>query len=650
MNLARKLLGVVPLVLICACSGSTTSGSNGSVIVTSNSGTLNNDGSTVNITAVVKNSGGGAAAGDVTFTAPGGDLNGSGSNSVSVPLNAAGQATVSYACDFTFDVSHCGAGSVLVTAIWTSVANGTRVTLVGPSSPTTDAGTPPPPTPDAGPVVTGPAGPPAAVIKTGAAPDVLGLQGSGIQETGVMSFLVTDSAGRPVPTVAVSFSQRQPALVTLGRTVGVTDANGIALVDYAAGTEVGVSAIVATVPSTGVSGSGAIAVRGAPASASGFYFRCEKGNLPAYETTPALETMTCQVRLSDRFGNRVGVPTPVRFATEAGAIDSFAMTKAFDFANPNDPDEGSATVTFSTDMGNGFRPADVVPLAADPAQYPWPRLAEPQVAAGSLTRNPRDQFVTVIAMTDGEEAFVDANHNGVLDNNEVFYDLGDPFIDANDDGVYDQVYAGGPWEVRFCSDTSGTNCSAYAGPNGRWDPATIIWVPTWVVLSDNAAPHTAPAGTPEPAIAYVPTCVASGASSFADIFVFDEFLNSPAMDTDYTEVSLDQGTGVTPAKIGFFKEPDNWGAMGKFGLDFDYWPVLPGGGACVAPASPTAPTACVLKLFFRDFDPGFRGSIKATNGTTTGSCAAPAIFKTSIGVVNVKGPTLYRSQSGQYAP
>jgi len=649
VNLARKLLGVVTVVLLCACSGSTTSGSNGSVTVTSNSGTLNNDGSAVSITAVVRNPAGGAATGDVTFTAPGGDLNGSGSNSVSVPLNAAGQATVSYSCNFTVDVTHCGAGSVLVTAIWTSVANGTRVTLVGPSSPTTDAGSPPPPAVDAGPVVTGPAGPPAAVMKNGASPDILGLKGSGIQETGVMSFLVTDSAGRPAPTVAVSFSQRQPALVTLGRTVGVTDSNGIAIVDYAAGVEVGVSAIVATVPSTGVSGSGAIAVRGARASASGFYFRCEKANLPAYETTPALETMTCEVRLSDRFGNRVGVPTPVRFATEAGSIDSFAMTKAFDFANPNDPDEGSATVTFSTDMGNGFRPADVSPLPADGAQYPWPRLAEPSVPAGFLTRNPRDQLVTIIAMADGEEAFVDANHNGVLDNNEVFYDLGDPFIDANDDGLYDQVYAGGPWEVRFCSDTSGTNCSTYNGPNGRWDADTTIWVPTWVVFSDNASPHNAPAGIAEPAIPYVPSCVASTASSFADIFVFDEFLNSPAPGTDYTEVSVDQGT-VTAAKIGFFKEPDNWGAMGKLGLDFDYWPVLPGGGACVAPASPTAPTACVLKLFFRDFDPGFRGTIKATNGTTTGSCASPVVFLTSIGVVNVKEVTIRRSQAGQQAP
>ncbi len=393
-------------------------------------------------------------------------------------------------------------------------------------------------------------------------------------------------------------------------------------------------------------------MRGAKPSASGFYFRCEKGNLPAYQTTPALETMTCQVRLSDRFGNRVGIPTPVRFATEAGSIDSFAVTKGFDPSNPNDPDEGTATVTFTTDIGNGFRPADVAPLAAAPAQYPWPRLAEPQVAAGSVTRNPRDQLVTIIAMTEGEEAFVDANHNGVLDNNEVFYDLGDPFIDANDDGAYDQVYTGGPWEVRFCRDT--TNCAAYNGPNGVWDSFTTIWVPTWVVFSDNAAPYTAGAGQVEPAISYNPACVQEKGATFADIFVFDEFLNSPAAGTTYGAPTVDfvQTTDakLTALKHGLFTEPDNWGAMGKFGLDFDYWPVLPGGGACAAPASPAAPTACVLKLFLRDFDDGFRGTIEVDNTSSGGgTCAAPFNFGTSIGVVNVGNVTLYRGQVGQYA-
>ena len=53
-------------------------------------------------------------------------------------------------------------------------------------------------------------------------------------------------------------------------------------------------------------------------------------------------------------GNRVGVPTVVTFATEAGSINATAITKGFDPATPGDPEEGTASVTFSTDVGNGF--------------------------------------------------------------------------------------------------------------------------------------------------------------------------------------------------------------------------------------------------------------------------------------------------------
>jgi hypothetical protein len=208
--------------------------------------------------------------------------------------------------------------------------------------------------------------------------------------------------------------------------------------------------------------------------------------------------------------------------------------------------------------------------------------------------------------------------------------------------------------MRFCSSTAGTSCSAYNGPNGVWDSLTTIWVPTWVAFTDSAAPWTAPAGQPEPAFSYSPTCVPEKKASFANIYVFDEFLNSPAASTTYgaatLEFSADSAPPITLVKHGFFAEPDNWGAMGKLGLDFDYWPVLPAGGACAAPASPTAPTACVLKLFFMDFDDGFRGTIEADNVLATGgTCAAPSNFGSSIGVANVRSVTLRRGQVGQYA-
>ncbi len=462
-------------------------------------------------------------------------------------------------------------------------------------------------------------GGPTSIVETTAIPDVLGLKGSGIQETGLMTFLVTDSTGAPVPGAVVTFSLTQPALVVLGHTSGTTNDVGKVTVDYISGTEVGVSSLRGTVTLTGATSAHAVAVRGARPSASFFYFQCAKANLPVYTSTPRLETMTCEVRLKDRFGNRVGVPTPVNFATEAGAITASAVTKGFDPNNPNDPAEGTVTVTFTSDLGNGSSPADVVPLAADPAQLPWPRLAEPSVASGSLTRNPRDQLVTIIAMTQGEEGFIDANHNGVLDVNEVFFDLGDPFIDANDDGLYNQIYPGGPWEVRFCGDTS--NCAAYRGPNGVWDALTTIWVPTWVVFTGVPVPHTNAAGGT---------------------------YGAPTLESTTTVVG---STNITLKKSGFFNELDAWGAMGLLGFNFDYRPISPTGGPCAAPATPTVPTACWMKMLFRDFDTGFRGTILASNAAAaTATCPAPSVFKTSITANGAHSTAGVGFQSATYAP
>ncbi len=493
---------------------------------------------------------------------------------------------------------------------------------------------------------------PSSIVEVSATPDVLGLKGSGIQENGLMTFKVTDSSGNGIGGVTVNFTEAQPNLVTVVHTSSTTDSNGLVAVDYSAGTEVGVTSITATVVATSASVSHTVAVRGAKPSAAGFYFKCAKVNLPVYTTTPRLETMTCEVRLSDRFGNRVGVATPVRFATEAGAIDAIATTKAFDPAHPNDPTEGTATVTFTSDLGTGSTPADVVPLAAAPAQSPWPRAAEPQVASGSLVRNPRDQLVTIIAMTEGEEAFVDTNHNGVLDNNEVFFDLGDPFIDANDDNVFDAIYPGGPSEVRFCSNTSGSNCSTYHGPNGTWDSLTTIWVPTWVVFSAAAAPSTTPAGGATPAFDYSPSCIGGASTGISDIYVYDAFLNPPASGTTYAAALgfasvVPNALAVTAHGLG--AELDQAGAMGLFGFDYDYRPVLPSGAACVAPASPVVPTACVMRLLFRDFDDGFRGQVQTQNTGAT-ACPSGAVFRSTVTVTNAHGVNVSGSQTGNFAP
>src|SRR5205807_3650004 len=127
---------------------------------------------------------------------------------LSAALDTAGQATVTYACDVSMDPARCGPGSVVVNATWSGVTNGMRLTLQGLSS-STDAGSPDAGSPGgthAGTGGSGAAGPPASVIATSTVPAILGLKGSGLQETGVTTFLVPDAAGRPRPHGLVSLA------------------------------------------------------------------------------------------------------------------------------------------------------------------------------------------------------------------------------------------------------------------------------------------------------------------------------------------------------------------------------------------------------------------------------------------------------------
>ena len=115
-------------------------------------------------------------------------------------------------------------------------------------------------------------------------------------------------------------------------------------------------------------------------------------NVPAL-SCPTPSTEVVSVAPAPNFISAVEVVSS--FSTEAGAITASTTTQAFDVSKPDDANEGTATVTFTTDMGNGNTPMDVAPLGPV-AQYPWNRGQEPSYTpfGSSLVINPRDQFVT----------------------------------------------------------------------------------------------------------------------------------------------------------------------------------------------------------------------------------------------------------------
>jgi hypothetical protein len=615
-----RLLALALIVSAYACSSSTTTSTpTGIVAATADVTTIKNDGTKANVTATTKDAKGAAGTGSVIFSAPYGDVNGTGATTASATLDATGAAKVTYACNVAID-AHCVAGAVVVTASWSGLSGGVPVLITVPAPSGggggggTDAG-PPPPGTDGG--VGKVAGPPSIIIETAAVPAILGLKGSGIQETGLMTFLVTDSVGTPAPGAAVTFAQALPNLVTLGHTTATSDGSGLVGVDYSAGTEVGVTSISSTLTATGAIASHPVAVRGAKPSASGFYFHCAQANLPVYTTTDMHQTTTCTVRLSDRFGNRVGVPTPVFFAAEAGAISASAMTQAFDPTKPTDPGEGSVTVTFSSDFGNGFMPVDTTPLAASAGQFPFARVAEP--SSGAF--NPRDQFVTIIAMVRGEEAFVDANHNGAYDPGELFVDEGDPYIDSNDNNQYDSAT-----EVRFCE---AANCSSYHGPNGVWDANTTIWAPTWVVFTGYGSPVVS---SPSPnCLDYVGNDLKTPTGAVVFAGFLDQWLNPPATGTTFAIVPapISSQPGLKVTILGNSSPAlDGWGSMGLLHVNFDWIQVagsdaVNGNTACTLANTTTG--ACVQKLVFYNWDNGVRTSaeIDNTNKTPAAVAATP---------------------------
>jgi len=626
---SARVLAAAALAGLCACAGSSGgSGPTASLTLLPSATTVRNDGVPVTILASAVNATGTPGSGTVTFVAAFGALTDSGGAPANTATLAAdGTATINYACNIAVD-SRCVAGNVFISGSWTSAGKTVQLSISnvaagsdgGTPPPSSDGGTPPPPAGT-------PPGAPSSIAVTASGPFVLGLEGSGIQEHGSIAYLVTDSLGIPVPGVTVNFALQAPALgVTLLHPSGVTDLNGAVTAAYTSGTQVGVTALTATVATTGATVSQAIAVRGAKPSANGFYFHCEHASLPVYTSIAEFETMTCTVRLTDRYGNRVGIPTVVSFATEAGAIAASVTTQGFKLSNPSDPAEGTATVTFTSDTGNGNEPADVAPLGPTAAQFPWPRTQEPSYTLGSLTVNPRDQLVTILAMTRGEEAFEDANGDGVFTTGEAFVDQGDPFVDANDNSAYDPAPASGLAEIRFCG--LNADCSTYHGPNGVWDADTVIWKPTWVVFTGPGGPTTTPNDLVAPASDFTFACadyvdVASdpnhASTITSTVYAYDHWLNLPAAGTSPAV----GGASVSELKLssfGFDPLLESWGAMGVLGFGFDWVRVSAADNTlgCSAATSP-----CIEKLVFRSFDTPPIGSVLISNTVKTPVASDP---------------------------
>ncbi|HZN95139.1 MAG TPA: hypothetical protein VFB81_20645, partial [Myxococcales bacterium] len=440
---------------------------------------------------------------------------------------------------------------------------------------------------------------------------LMGIRGSGRNETATLTFQVTAMGGGGASNIPVTFSLGSGA--PLGATVspgGVTDATGRVQAIVQSGSGIGVLSVNALVYPPIQTSSPGIGITGARVSNAGISILCEAVNVPAYisPTPPRDITVNCSVRLTDRYTNAIGFPTTVNFVAEAGTVSTSVITAPFNFNNPSDPNIGRASFTFSTRAGTGRAlPVDVTPLASAPGQDPSPRSPEPSYPSGSLTLNPRDGLLTVVAYVNGEEYFNDSNGNGAYNFGEQFYDQGERLVDADDDGAW------ALGESFFDENNNGV----WDGPDGLYQSDKQVWTEYRLLYTDlpfNGLlvpnPFSGPclppdAGTPAPD-AGLP--LAKGTFVNLDIFASDRHLNIPSAGTAFTithtankgSVRLNGGTTLL----------DSYG----FGIDRVLVNAPDGGSPSQLLCRPVDPV-CYFKVQFYNWSGGQIG----TTATVTGA-------------------------------
>ncbi|MHB8876172.1 MAG: Ig-like domain-containing protein, partial [Myxococcaceae bacterium] len=381
---------------------------------------------------------------------------------------------------------------------------------------------------------------------------VMGVRYSSFQETNDITFQVLDTASGTYPQgltvnfshspVGTSFLGSLPACTLTNCTAtGVTDATGFVKVALHSGTVASVVSVQAVADAGGGSANATasnIAIVGAKASGNRVSLDCTPKNVPALTNHDCTNSyfnanINCRAAFADRFNNVLGVPTLATFSTEAGA------------AGP--PAQVTAGVANGYVAVNGYSlPLDV------PASLTGEYALTFNSGCGVKEHNPRDGLVSIIVSAIGEEGFIDGSNsrpaNGIYDLGENFMDQGEPFVDANDNGLRD---ANEPY-------VDANNNSQWNGPNGSWDPNTVVWAETRVVYTGFAARYTpAPpadeisrwytmgppvppwGGPTSPPVFSIPTAVTgppavpAGSADYR-VYFADQNFNQPASQTTYS--------------------------------------------------------------------------------------------------------------------
>ncbi|MFK8047878.1 MAG: hypothetical protein AB8B81_05535 [Halioglobus sp.] len=277
-----------------------------------------------------------------------------------------------------------------------------------------------------------------AINFVSATPELIALRGTGgsaRQETSEVVFLVADGSGAPLSGQVVDFSLSTGiGGVALLNSSTVSDPMGQAIAQVTAGDVATPVRVIASIETTDNNGnplnlstiSDVLIISSGLPDQNSISLSFETLNIAGAGSTDGLTT-NVTVRMADKFNNPVPDGTSALFSTEYGSIGSSCTTV-----------DGSCSVVW-TSQEPRF-PTFNLDLVKTTSNTNCPSILLNGTGPCPGDLGPiRGRRSTVLVTAIGEEFFVDANGNGVYDENEEFENLTEAFIDHNEDGEYTPV-------------------------------------------------------------------------------------------------------------------------------------------------------------------------------------------------------------------
>jgi hypothetical protein len=300
-----------------------------------------------------------------------------------------------------------------------------------------------------------------------ATPAVIYQAGSVGAKSSIVSFKVINASGAPVQgqTVTASLTNTDGGINFCDSpTAGASGADGLVTFSVCAGTlpaNVQVRASLLNSNPLITTGSNLLTIQTGVASQRFFDLSANKLNMYAggqFTSQVNGNSVDITAYAADRQGNPVPDGTKVIFVSEGGQINSGGQSSCT-------ISSGSCTVRL---IGQAYRP----------------------LGSSAANGDPRPGRVTVLAFTDGEEYFIDANNNNRYDAGEFFEDLGLPYLDKDESrnfvAAYTNLITGtnegevsyplttGASGAQACPANSDIGLSVAGTCNGTWDGNTKV--------------------------------------------------------------------------------------------------------------------------------------------------------------------------------